>query len=247
MSSLISQTSHNLTTNATSVVLNSTLSVTTTNLDSNGTIATTIETTLNETIPSVVSAISSNSTISVGNSSISSSNIDDPNTDFSLILLGYVCIIILMSAWLFSTCFKPLGRASKFMFIFAKVLIILAIETIVFPILIGYLLDYWLNKEVLGLEWKIVSILIHWVFGLGYMFSFATLVGWLNKILRPGVLWFFRNPNDPDFDLLREIVNIPALKHVRRIAMSILLYIFLISTFIGLPVAIARFVSVFLI
>jgi len=171
------------------------------------------------------------------------SSAEDANADFSLILLGYCCIFTLMSAWLFSTCFKPLGKASRFIFIFAKVLIVLAIETIILPILLGYLLDYWLNKEVFGLEWKIISIGIHWVFGLGYMFSFATLVGWLNKILRPGVLWFFRNPNDPDFDLLREIVNIPALRHVRRITMSILLYSFMISSFIGLPVTIARFVS----
>ena len=41
-----------------------------------------------------------------------------------------------------------------------------------------------------------------------YMFYFASFVGLLRSLLRPGVLWFLRNPNDPTFNPINEMVHI---------------------------------------
>ena len=39
-----------------------------------------------------------------------------------------------------------------------------------------------------------------------YMFYFASFVGLLRTLLRPGVLWFLRNPSDPTFNPINEMV-----------------------------------------
>lgn len=44
------------------------------------------------------------------------------------------------------------------------------------------------------------SIFIHWLIGMVYVFYFASFVILLREVLRPGVLWFLRNLNDPDFN-----------------------------------------------
>lgn len=43
------------------------------------------------------------------------------------------------------------------------------------------------------------SIFIHWMFGMVYIYYFASFIVILREVLRPGVLWFLRNLNDPDF------------------------------------------------
>lgn len=43
------------------------------------------------------------------------------------------------------------------------------------------------------------SIFIHWMFGMVYVYYFASFIVLLREVLRPGVLWFLRNLNDPDF------------------------------------------------
>jgi Protein involved in mRNA turnover and stability len=40
---------------------------------------------------------------------------------------------------------------------------------------------------------------IHWLLGMIYVYYFASFILLLREVLRPGVLWFLRNLNDPDF------------------------------------------------
>ena len=44
------------------------------------------------------------------------------------------------------------------------------------------------------------SVFLHWLVGMVYVFYFASFVILLREVLRPGVLWFLRNLNDPDFN-----------------------------------------------
>lgn len=37
------------------------------------------------------------------------------------------------------------------------------------------------------------------MFGMVYVYYFASFIVLLREVLRPGVLWFLRNLNDPDF------------------------------------------------
>lgn len=48
---------------------------------------------------------------------------------------------------------------------------------------------------------------LHWLVGMVYVFYFASFVLLLREVLRPGVLWFLRNLNDPDFHPVQEVRN----------------------------------------
>lgn len=43
------------------------------------------------------------------------------------------------------------------------------------------------------------SMFLHWLVGMVYVYYFASFILLLREVLRPGVLWFLRNLNDPDF------------------------------------------------
>lgn len=43
------------------------------------------------------------------------------------------------------------------------------------------------------------SMFIHWLVGMVYVYYFASFILLLREVLRPGVLWFLRNLNDPEF------------------------------------------------
>ena len=49
------------------------------------------------------------------------------------------------------------------------------------------------------------SMFIHWLVGMVYIFYFASFILLLREVLRPGVLWFLRNLNDPDFSPIQEV------------------------------------------
>ena len=60
------------------------------------------------------------------------------------------------------------------------------------------------------------SVFIHWLIGTVYVFYFASFVILLREVLRPGVLWFLRNLNDPDFNPIQEMIHLSIPRHMRR-------------------------------
>ena len=53
---------------------------------------------------------------------------------------------------------------------------------------------------------------LHWLVGMVYVFYFASFVLLLREVLRPGVLWFLRNLNDPDFHPVQEVSDFSRFK-----------------------------------
>lgn len=51
---------------------------------------------------------------------------------------------------------------------------------------------------------------LHWLVGILCAFYFASFVLLLREVLRPGVLWFLRNLNDPDFNPVQEVPTLAA-------------------------------------
>ena len=47
---------------------------------------------------------------------------------------------------------------------------------------------------------------------------------WL-QVLRPGVLWFLRNLNDPDFNPVQEMIHLPIYRHLRRFILSVVSHV----------------------
>src|SRR5690606_16796934 len=79
-----------------------------------------------------------------------------------------------------------------------KVILIIGVEMIVFPLFCGVLLDVALlplfeNATVLSrvtfsIDYPFTSMFLHWFVGTCYMFHFALFVSMCRKIMRKGVL-----------------------------------------------------------
>lgn len=125
------------------------------------------------------------------------------------ILLGYASLIFLAALYLgrgttFSTgqaaqeweasIIDALNQASGVM----KVILIISIEMLVFPLYCGLLLDVALlplfehttlkSRLLFAYNYPLTSSFVHWFIGTGYMFHFALFVSMCRKIMRKGVL-----------------------------------------------------------
>lgn len=53
------------------------------------------------------------------------------------------------------------------------------------------------------------------------IFSSCIIFYFFFQVLRPGVLWFLRNLNDPDFNPVQEMIHLPIYRHLRRFILSV--------------------------
>lgn len=115
-----------------------------------------------------------------------------------------------------------------------KVILIISIEMLVFPLYCGILLDLaflpLFQHESAATRWAFavrspyLFCFVHWFVGTCYMFHFALFVGMCRKILRKGVLWFIRDPDDPTFHPVRDVLERNITTQLRKIAFSALVY-----------------------
>lgn len=115
-----------------------------------------------------------------------------------------------------------------------KVILIISIEMLVFPLYCGMLLDLaflpLFPDANVASRWAWAGLkpytfcFVHWFVGTCYMFHFALFVGMCRKILRKGVLWFVRDPDDPTFHPVRDVLERNVATQLRKIAFSALVY-----------------------
>jgi E3 ubiquitin-protein ligase MARCH6 len=115
-----------------------------------------------------------------------------------------------------------------------KVILIIGIEMIVFPLYCGLLLDVALMPLFEGVGFHsrlafvmnapITAVFVHWFVGTCYMFHFALFVAMCRKIMRRGVLYFIRDPDDPTFHPVRDVLERPIAIQLSKIAFSGLVY-----------------------
>ncbi|KAG5419583.1 hypothetical protein I9W82_003351 [Candida metapsilosis] len=138
----------------------------------------------------------------------------------------------------------------------AKVFVIFAIEIFFFPVYCGWLLDFcvaplFLDKFTQSTEsgtiffflftssdsWTQVPYIrtsLYWASGTLYMLFFALFVGMVrNVILRPGVLYFIRSPDDPNARLIHDALVKPLRLQLSRIYLSAQVYTGFILVGIG--------------
>lgn len=101
-----------------------------------------------------------------------------------------------------------------FFYLMMKVSLLIALEIFVFPFFCGWWLDICslpLTGSTLGsrlkalADYPIGSIFVHWLIGMVDVFYSASFVLVLRELLRPGVLWFVRDLNDPEFQPIQEV------------------------------------------
>lgn len=141
-----------------------------------------------------------------------------------------------------------------------KVILIIGIEMIIFPLYCGTLLDVALlplfeNATIASRlnftsSSPLTSLFVHWFVGTCYMFHFALFVSMCRKIMRSGVLCkphsrhqlistnkslldFIRDPDDPTFHPVRDVLERNITTQLRKIAFSALVYGALVIVCLG--------------
>ncbi|XP_049296462.1 E3 ubiquitin-protein ligase MARCHF6 [Anopheles funestus] len=114
-------------------------------------------------------------------------------------------------------------------YIVVKVSLLSVVEIGVLPLVCGWWLDicslpmFDATLKDRKASFKVApgtSLFIHWMFGMVYVYYFASFIVLLREVLRPGVLWFLRNLNDPDFSPIQEMIHLSILRHTRRLISS---------------------------
>ncbi|XP_052193449.1 probable E3 ubiquitin ligase SUD1 isoform X2 [Diospyros lotus] len=129
-----------------------------------------------------------------------------------------------------------------------KVAFLLVIELGVFPLMCGWWLDICTIRlfgksivqrvEFFSIS-PLASSLVHWVVGIVYMLQISIFVSLLRGVLRNGVLYFLRDPADPNYNPFRDLIDDPVHKHARRVLLSVAVYGSLIVMLVFLPVKLA--------
>ncbi|KAI1321113.1 hypothetical protein F5Y16DRAFT_389330 [Xylariaceae sp. FL0255] len=178
----------------------------------------------------------------------------DVNDRTWAILVGYSTITLLAALYLsrgtpFSSSqaaqeweasiIDGLNQASGVM----KVILIISIEMLVFPLYCGLLLDFALlplfestsfkSRLLFTYNYPLTSIFVHWFVGTGYMFHFALFVSMCRKIMRKGVLYFIRDPDDPEFHPVRDVLERNVTTQLRKILFSAFVYGALVVVCLG--------------
>lgn len=121
------------------------------------------------------------------------------NIGLTLVVLHYLARLLKMKrvGWLLGLCY-----------IVVKVSLLSVVEIGVLPLICGWWLDICSlpmfdatikDRKASFRAAPGTSLFIHWMFGMVYVYYFAAFISLLREVLRPGVLWFLRNLNDPDF------------------------------------------------
>lgn len=124
-----------------------------------------------------------------------------------------------------------------------KVILIISIEMLAFPLYCGLLLDLAMlplfKSATVYTRWQFAkespwtSGFVHWFIGTCYMFHFALFVSLCRKIMRKGVLYFIRDPDDPTFHPVRDVLERSVTTQLRKIAFSALVYGALVIVCLG--------------
>lgn len=181
----------------------------------------------------------------------------------TFLAVGYASIFFIICKFMNSMASggKPLVGASRKVYkgLFevtttAKVFLIFAIEMFFFPVYCGWLLDICIAPLFLEsfqssegqmlnilftssqpvLQTHYIRLFIFWALGTLYMLFFALFVGMVrSKILRPGVLFFIRSPDDPNTRLIHDALVKPLSLQMSRIFLSAKVYTCFIILGIG--------------
>ncbi|CAL9730105.1 ERAD-associated E3 ubiquitin-protein ligase DOA10 [Monosporozyma unispora] len=126
-----------------------------------------------------------------------------------------------------------------------KVFTLFFIELAGFPITAGVMLDLSLIAPVLGDSstwlwvpkmcwvWTKGSLIVYWIVGTLYMYWFAKYIGMIRQyIIRPGVLFFIRSPDDPNIKILHDSLIHPMGIQLSRLCLSMFIYaVFILAGF----------------
>ncbi|RDD45014.1 E3 ubiquitin-protein ligase MARCH6 [Trichoplax sp. H2] len=171
---------------------------------------------------------------------------------FLTIILGYVTIATFFSLLYISIGdVQLLSRWKRFLgitVIAIKVSLLLIVEVGIFPVVCGWWLDI-CSLPLFGSTMEDrqksfrsspgAAMFLHWLVGMVFVFYMASFVLLLREVLRPGVLWFLRNINDPDFNPITEMIQLTIWRHIRRFLASVTIFGTSVLVIVWIPVRIS--------
>ncbi|KAM9575993.1 E3 ubiquitin-protein ligase MARCHF6 isoform 10-T12 [Guaruba guarouba] len=131
-----------------------------------------------------------------------------------------------------------------------RVSLLVVVEIGVFPLICGWWLDICSlemfdatlkDRELSFQSAPGTTMFLHWLVGMVYVFYFASFILLLREVLRPGVLWFLRNLNDPDFNPVQEMIHLPIYRHLRRFILSVIVFGSIVLLMLWLPIRIIKY------
>ncbi|XP_042202844.1 E3 ubiquitin-protein ligase MARCH6 isoform X2 [Callorhinchus milii] len=167
-------------------------------------------------------------------------------------IVGYVLLamtLIVCHALAALVKFQRSRRLLGVCYIVVKVSLLVVVEIGVFPLICGWWLDICSlemfdatlkDRELSFQSAPGTTMFLHWLVGMVYVFYFASFILLLREVLRPGVLWFLRNLNDPDFNPVQEMIHLPIYRHFRRFILSVIVFGSIVLLMLWLPIRIIK-------
>ncbi|GLB43378.1 putative RING finger membrane protein [Lyophyllum shimeji] len=157
------------------------------------------------------------------------------------ILLGYAVASIILALYLnlltignARSAGRAIRSAVRQQLLVLKVATFIFIELVTFPLSCGIVLDLctvWLfpeanltSRAAFFLQSPLTAIFYHWVAGTLFMYTFAVLLSGCRSVMRPGAMWFIKDPQDQNSHPIRDILDRPTLTQLRKICFSGVLY-----------------------
>ncbi|WVN91117.1 uncharacterized protein L203_106367 [Cryptococcus depauperatus CBS 7841] len=126
---------------------------------------------------------------------------------------------------------------------FVKVSFFMTLELVAFPLTVGLLIDLSIAPLFPGVSLAIRlgsfltspfgSSFVDWLLGSMFMFSFSSLLGQVRKLTRPGTMFFIRDPADPNFSPVKDIVEKTTLHQLRKLGSSAVMYSMVVFCLFG--------------
>ncbi|KAL9908267.1 E3 ubiquitin-protein ligase MARCHF6 [Glossina fuscipes fuscipes] len=168
-------------------------------------------------------------------------------TLFGYCFIGHILVVLHFLAKAFHM--RRVRNLIGLCYIVVKVSLLSVVEIGVLPLICGWWLDICSlplfdatlkDRKVSFSAAPATSLFVHWMFGMVYVYYFAAFISLLREVLRPGVLWFLRNLNDPDFSPIQEMIHLPILKHVRRLISSAMIFGSVVLLMLWVPIRILK-------
>ncbi|XP_034940131.1 E3 ubiquitin-protein ligase MARCHF6 [Chelonus insularis] len=162
-------------------------------------------------------------------------------------VIGGILVILHTLAALFG--FQRSQKILGLGYVVVKVSLLSVVEIGVLPLVCGWWLDIcslaMFDATLKDRESSFrlapgTCMFIHWLVGMVYIYYFASFILLLREVLRPGVLWFLRNLNDPDFSPIQEMIHLPIIKHARRLIVSAVIFGTAILLMLWLPIRLLK-------
>jgi E3 ubiquitin-protein ligase MARCH6 len=175
---------------------------------------------------------------------------DGPVERIFSVVFGYCILASIIALYLniltvgnAKTAGRAVRKAVEQQLLVFKVATFIFIELVTFPLGCGVILDMctlWLfpnssytSRMEFFYQAPLTSTFYHWVSGTMFMYSFAVLLSGCRSIMRPGAMWFIKDPQDQNAHPIRDILERNTLVQFRKILISGVMYSFIVAGAVG--------------